>query len=588
MARVASCPQCNHEILIVEDAHEGAWAKCPECRAFFQLRDAASRQIQPALIVDDDSSDPNEETMVVDETALAWSSPHDETRRTYSTASSPTVSDVPPLQHASEQEAPKIESQAEVEPTEAPRVGLEDSAERIDKWFRSAKTIVEVSHPTGEPDGQGRPDLMPSASLIDQHPQTEQTAQDDDELQVEHAAVLPENSAPWDDSARMERLLADIEDQPSDGATLTPEPAAAGDRAYVEAITQRVAEPAVTVVRPVSSIKRRRKSAIWSLMATAVAGIIGLALGYYALLWIAGASGDFLKVAHYLPAAILPAELQSARPETVVDAPSTARDELAARDVGTDVTESAEVQAGYSAPADTGSATIPADGSAPGASETTPLGASEPSQFDDPGAAPMIEAAGKKGASIAGAPSFNADELAVSLQAAKDAQPGLVTGDLADVEVQRAKGFSYSLLCDLAQKLAFVDAAVRSDYAKPLADDAEELFRKTLADAHTRGEVARIVPKWIASPHRKHGGVFFAGTLSREVDKGTVVECQFDVGGELQLTVLVPPEIAQLLADPAQPMGIVGWIVDKPAGKVAGYTGDAPQAVWASHLIPLP
>ena len=35
------------------------------------------------------------------------------------------------------------------------------------------------------------------------------------------------------------------------------------------------------------------------------------------------------------------------------------------------------------------------------------------------------------------------------------------------------------------------------------------------------------------------------------------------------------------------PVGIVGSIVDSPKPNVAGYEGDATQAVWLGRLIPL-
>jgi hypothetical protein len=190
---------------------------------------------------------------------------------------------------------------------------------------------------------------------------------------------------------------------------------------------------------------------------------------------------------------------------------------------------------------------------------------------------------------VANAPTFTVDELAVALRDARQAQPQLVAGDLNDGrEVQRAKGYGYSLLCDLAQKVTFVDQASRADYSSPLEQDAEALFRQTLADRHTRDEVAVIVSKWITSPNRKHGGVFFAGTVSSGVKKGSVVECGVQLRTGSSLRVLVPQQHADALAEAtASPFGVVGWIVDRPAAQVRGYTGDAPQAVWVSRLIAL-
>src|SRR5688572_8952352 len=54
MARVASCPQCNHELLVPSEANDGSWAKCPECRAYFQVKQATSREVLAALLVEAD------------------------------------------------------------------------------------------------------------------------------------------------------------------------------------------------------------------------------------------------------------------------------------------------------------------------------------------------------------------------------------------------------------------------------------------------------------------------------------------------------------------------------------------------------
>src|SRR5688572_28639166 len=70
MARVAICPQCSHEILILDDGNQDAWAKCPECRAFFQIGQAAAREIQPAIPIEEQSADRSGETVVVDDTML--------------------------------------------------------------------------------------------------------------------------------------------------------------------------------------------------------------------------------------------------------------------------------------------------------------------------------------------------------------------------------------------------------------------------------------------------------------------------------------------------------------------------------------
>ena len=92
---------------------------------------------------------------------------------------------------------------------------------------------------------------------------------------------------------------------------------------------------------------------------------------------------------------------------------------------------------------------------------------------------------------------------------------------------------------------------------------------------------------WIGSPNRRHGGVFFAGSVVSHEGKGTVSECSIDLGSGKPLPVLLPAAVGEQLKASTSPVIVVGWLVDKPAEQVAGYTGTAPQAVFASKLIPL-
>jgi hypothetical protein len=187
---------------------------------------------------------------------------------------------------------------------------------------------------------------------------------------------------------------------------------------------------------------------------------------------------------------------------------------------------------------------------------------------------------------VTGSPSFTAEELSAALQFGTKAEPNLVNGNLSDgSEVAKRKGYSYSILADLAQKLTFTTAGASADEAK-LQQEAEEVFRKTLATQHARDEVAQIVPKWIASPNRKQGGVFFAGSVQTSEPKGSVAECIIEFGGQ-SLPVLVPAAAAEQVKGSATPVAVVGWIVNDPAKNVAGYTGNAPQAVFATKLLPL-
>jgi hypothetical protein len=214
----------------------------------------------------------------------------------------------------------------------------------------------------------------------------------------------------------------------------------------------------------------------------------------------------------------------------------------------------------------------------PAATDVRPT---EPARLMDQTATPLVSAPAPA-PRIKEAPSYTADQLNSTLAAAREAQAGLVTGDLNDRTVQRTKGLSYSKICDLAEAATFVANLQASESA-----DVEPFFRETLAENRIRDEVARIVPIWITSTHRRHGGIFFAGTLTSRVERGAVTECEFAMTSGASQTVLVPPSLADRLAAARRTVIVVGSLIDRPAERIGDYTGNAPQVVWASSLIPL-
>ena len=185
---------------------------------------------------------------------------------------------------------------------------------------------------------------------------------------------------------------------------------------------------------------------------------------------------------------------------------------------------------------------------------------------------------------------FNQDFLTwaqAALKAGKAAQAGLVTGDLSEASVRRTKGMCFAKLCDLAEALTFVDRSLASVESEQAVEGADRLFRETLADAHTRNEVARIAEIWIDSPHRGHGGIFLAGTLSGGQIAGDVYEYELTTEGSGKLTLLIEEPIDPMVESSGHPVGIVGSIVENPADGVAGYRGTAERAIWVARAIPL-
>lgn len=555
MAQVACCPQCSHDLLVPEESDHQSWAKCPECRAFFQLDQAVVRELPALLLVE--SPAPVAEPETFEPSSVPVDQPAEVS------AAADEVTDAEPAQPQ-------------------PAVGTQSTAERIDKWFRSAKTLADA------------PPIEPNKTLAEL-PDHFGTNTD---FQLDESPAEPQSLAPWDDSHHMERLLADIETPPPDKPTEN-EPSAEPEQSAApgETIPATSAAELPIFTKTTSGKPRRKRSLLRTLAVTMVAGVVGSALGYYALLWLRGPSGDFLNVAQYLPAAMLPAELQAQPPQSARVAPPIVEREdeepaPAATNLAETPPESAEVQASYT----TADEPPPAESQAAGARaddryglETTPAPpAEEPAPLEAPAADPATDIRPMAAAArVSNAPSFTADDLTAALQAAQEAQPSLVAGDFQDGrDVQRAKALGYSMLANLAEKASFVDGSNAESVAAS-QQTAEALFRQTLSDAHTRGEVAAILPKWISSPHRKHGGVFFAANLTRQQDAGSVVEYSGTIESGQSLTLLVPTAQADRLDNSARLLGIVGWIVEQPAEHVAGYTGQSPQAIWVSRLIPL-
>jgi hypothetical protein len=650
MALVAGCPCCSHELLIPDDADPFAWAKCTSCDALFQVQDADARQVNKLVLVDAESlpSEPEREGEAVrserveagslgpTRTVTMASSPtlgeieaRDErfgfglnesngddslklTPNEPSTPSMPTIDDLLPAISASWEEEESssglespvtaeaaVEALAETPAIEPPvSESLEAAAERLEEWFHSAKTVAEVppfvleatspSEPVAAANEVAELTQLPSGEEVaeqvagqDQEPvspewiepstaidATARTIDDvafpsafgrpdttvefsgkmlagdsaDTDFELAPTAERNESVPTWDDSEHMERLLAGNNGVPTDEQA--PQ-YGDEDHPFIHA----------ELFAPSSGIRRRRPSSMARMLIGVIAfGVIGLAIGYYILLAWRGTEGDVLNLAQFLPRAILPSEFSEA---AYADDKSAMTGEAEQVD-----------QARFDVPL---------------AESDTKL--DEPTPLAPPAAMPITEVVAPH---VAGAPLYSVDECAVALQAAKEAQLGLVTGRLSDgAAVRRAKGISFSLLADLAQKATFVDAAARPTSVAPLQQETETLFRETLSMADIRGEVGRIVPLWIGSKHRTHGGIFFAGTVLSDATKGEVVECRIDLEAGEPLTILVPPALAGKLQGSGRPLGFVGSIVDRPADSVSGYNGDAAQAVWIGQVIPL-
>ncbi len=300
------------------------------------------------------------------------------------------------------------------------------------------------------------------------------------------------------------------------------------------------------------AVRRRSSSTSRTLASIAGGGLGGLAIAYYALLWIVGPGADGLELASYLPARWLPGSFQSLH-ETSERQPAI----LAQQG---DRTNSAEVPASFVTPSESLRKT------------------KEPANFQALSAEPLPRDVMEE----IEVPTFSADRLAQALRGAELAQVGLLGGKLSDSAFRRKKGLSYARLCELAYVLTyFRDSSPAIETRLRL--EARDLFQKTLTKASIRAEVAQVASIWIDSPHRRHGGVFLAGRAEPLQKRGEMFEYNLDsgVGSPIRVLVSEPLNISQ------QPVGVVGTILENPQQQVPGYRGNASRIIWACCTFPL-
>lgn len=373
--------------------------------------------------------------------------------------------------------------------------------------------------------------------------------------------------------------------------------AAPGDEESAEAhepvFGESPTEPATSApfILPGLPPRRRRRSVVRTLVGTALGGIAGTVGALYALLWILGPDGDYLQVAKYLPSAALPKSFEAKQPTTIArtQPPKPIESEpVAAATADSEPAASENIPATFTQEVEQPESDFDAADSL-AAGESANRYGEEPSPLEEPAAEPIGDAVAaypEAPLPLAG-PTYTLQQLSETLNSATEAQRGLIEGDLGDATVRRTKGMSYARLCDLAEALTFVERIGPTVEGEQAEQDAEKLFRETLADAHTRSEVDRIATLWIDSPHRSHGGVFLAGQLSGGDISGSIYEYELTIDDGGKFTLLAAEPLDPSVQGSSQPVGIVGSIVKHPSVDVTGYRGTADRAIWVTRAIPL-
>ena len=427
MAQVANCPQCKHELIVPDGTVADSWSRCPNCCASFQLKDAKLREVSALEIVDSgaETNDGQKQTVADLSSMATWSGDAEDDlkselaeftneldRERLSIADE--LDDATPIADDEPEDANHHvadEAQADVEDDEpltmeepTAEESPEAAAQRIDAWFKSAKTLPDVpplpEESTLEKTLLEKPkvDFVDSKYLDDLKIASPRPADGDapidmgsddlaeidlgDDVDVEPAADALEDIAPWDDAQHMDRLLAELEDKPQDEFVPSGQTEAAEyEDTHVQAADEWSPSEAVATA-PMSS--KRPRSIVRTMVATVLGGVVAIPLAGYTLLWLKGPDADFLGLANYLPKAMLPASFKSSTPQiaagpTIVPKAEETPSEPVAETTPNAVDSPAEKQASFTEPVDAEQAKATAE---------TPT---EPAAFDAPSAAPVKE-----------------------------------------------------------------------------------------------------------------------------------------------------------------------------------------------------
>jgi hypothetical protein len=293
------------------------------------------------------------------------------------------------------------------------------------------------------------------------------------------------------------------------------------------------------------------------LVGIAGGGVIGLAIGYYVLLWIGGPQKDFLEIGHRLPPWAVPAAFHRVEVRTAPsqdDARRSLADLLDADDEGRD-------ELG-----------LPVE---PEGMPPAPLPGEQ---------VPAVDAI-KTEVAVLDPPKRTTADLEAALQAAADVRLSLVAGELNDPALRPLKSSAYRAFAALADAVTFAQATPgREAEHKAFATQAEQLLVDTLVSERMKGQLGGLAAEWLDAAGRDSKGVVAAGHVAGSHmgiadQRGILVEL---AGTTRRLAVVGPHAID---APRGANVVVVGTLIDKPHVRIGGYTGSADQVVWAGLVL---
>lgn len=636
MAQLARCPACYSEIeLPAEMGSDDAWAECPACDESFALSDAKPRHVKQAKLVSppreaiatpEPPADTPEIVTTTDETLrpmesggidldiptlesfLGGAAEAESTADTVSKSKSPTISNFDTLD-----DLMKVSlSEAKASAAEGDGSGMNDSTASEPA---EANPQADRFHPTlSEMFGHSAFDNKPAVAAtpasdvesapaagesINTHSIENDNIEETDNPQkslnenesADEARLDPanfESLAPAtstatpsfdfsvggdDDPKSLRAAMGFTEDDPLEVVEEQPEFSGLAET------TDSVASPELEVAGsrlPRGIAPAKRRSPLWTavrvLLGVTTSGVIGLGVGYLAILWIfhfTGRTEEPFALAQYYPDAVKPATFRNGETPNAPQSPSAGPDALdGANDNSALVTnEHQELLAPLGIDSDPG--VEPANFESDLSTDAGTADAPEPWESEALPAIPVV---------VTGAPNYTAAELQQFTTDAAEQSATL----LADGPVDRSKGGSYATIAKLADALTFGEGVQDASWKS----NARQVFPKLFADNRSRMQIAQIARFWLTSDKRGHGGIFFSGSPDAGRQQGSIAEYVFTLPTGQQLTVLTPQALPGRIAN-APSVAVVGSVIDEPASQIEGYAGSAQQAIWSQDLMPI-
>jgi hypothetical protein len=382
------------------------------------------------------------------------------------------------------------------------------------------------------------------------------------------------------------------------------------EKADYEAFGRQVASMRVA---PKAKRQASALGALGQLMGMALGGVLGLAIGYYVLIWIGGSQADFLELRGKLPRWLRP----PAGRHNSVSGPAPLAHQNTGREEPdrpfADMLGQGDVPALAVPPADSVVESVaaevddmPADDVTFDTGHAEPTGVETNLRFADrsTGATSQLPESycGPKGFRLRTAAELETaleqtDRAlrcprcqkagAIRLASFSSPAPGAEPAHSArPCEYCRGKPVlhltadGFDRLCVLAEAVTFVQFEADDENREALRDAAETILM-AIGNQRDKSEiVGRLAGERLDDSARQANGIVIAGTVQETQSEGDLFAIRLLLFGTGKQVTVVSRQAPEPSVNKRDGMVVMGSIVDTPTENLAGYSGTAPQVIW--------